>query len=61
MQHKHCFTVTNRTIRDIKDNDESLFSGILVLLGGDFAQIMPVVPGDSRVQQVNASIRKCVI
>ncbi len=52
MQHKHCFATTNCTIGDIKNDDESLFSGIPVLLGGAFAQTMPVVPDCNRAQQV---------
>ncbi len=58
MQHKYYFATTNRTISDIKDNDKSLFGGISVLLGRDFAQTTLVIPGGSKVQQVNASIRK---
>lgn len=58
MQHKYYFATTNHTISNIKDNDKSLFGGISVRLGRDFAQTTLVVPGGSKVQQVNASIWK---
>ena len=57
MQHKHCFGAVNRSLGDIRKNEEALFGGIPVLLGGDFAQTTPVVPRGSRALQVNASIR----
>lgn len=50
MQDKYYFVTINHTISNIKDNDKSLFGGILVLLNRDFAQITLVVPGDSKVQ-----------
>ena len=48
MAHKNCFEVVDHTLRDIlqiKDpqNAEKPFGGKVVVLGGDFRQILPVV------------------
>ncbi|KAG5524165.1 hypothetical protein RHGRI_030983 [Rhododendron griersonianum] len=57
MQHKYCVEAVDRTIRDIHDNPKP-FGGIAVLLGGDFRQILPVVPKGVREEIVNASLRR---
>ena len=59
MQHKHCFTAVNFSLCDILQND-SLFGGIPIVLGGDFAQTLPIVPQGSRGDQVDASIRQSI-
>ncbi|KAG5529311.1 hypothetical protein RHGRI_029871 [Rhododendron griersonianum] len=56
MQHKHCVEVVDRTLQDICDN-ENFFGGITVVLGGDFRQILLVVPKGVREDIVNASLR----
>ena len=35
------------------------FGGKTVVLGGDFRQVLPVVPNDSRGQIVAASLKTC--
>ena len=45
----------NRTFTDLLDNDD-LFGGIPMVLGGDFAQILPVVPRGNREAIVAANI-----
>ena len=57
MQHRHCVEAVDRTLRDIR-NSEKPFGGITVVLGGDFRQILPVVPKGVREQIVNASLRR---
>ena len=57
MQHRHCVEAVDRTLRDIR-NSEKPFGGITVVLGGDFQQILPVVPKGVREQIVNASLRR---
>jgi hypothetical protein len=42
MQSKYDFEAVDRTLRDIRDCEEP-FGGLPVILGGDFAQILPVV------------------
>lgn len=38
MQNKHCFEAVHRTLYDLLGNN-SLFEGIPIVFGGDFAQI----------------------
>ncbi|XP_022019171.1 ATP-dependent DNA helicase PIF1-like [Helianthus annuus] len=61
MTHRHCFEALDRTLRDIlrfKDasNEDRLFGGMVVVFGGDFRQILPVIPKGSRHDIVNASL-----
>ncbi|KAK4510430.1 uncharacterized protein ATC70_012169 [Mucor velutinosus] len=58
MQHRYCFEAFDRTLRDIcSRGDEVTFGGIPVVLGGDFAQIPPVVRQGGRPEIVNASLK----
>ena len=57
MQHKHCFVAVHRTLTDLLDN-KNLFGGIPVVLGGDFAQILPVVRKGTRATIVQANIQR---
>ncbi|XP_058219883.1 uncharacterized protein LOC131330353 [Rhododendron vialii] len=57
MQHKYCVEAVDRSLRDICDNEKP-FGGITVVLGGDFRQVLPVVPKGVREQIVNASLRR---
>ncbi|POS84025.1 hypothetical protein EPUL_003771 [Erysiphe pulchra] len=59
MQHKHNFGVVDQTLRDILAKNDTIFGGIPVILGGDFAQILPFVKRGKREQIVNACIRYC--
>ena len=43
MQHKYNITAVHRTLCDVRENDE-FFGGVPIVFGGDFAQILPVVP-----------------
>ncbi|CAH9070723.1 unnamed protein product [Cuscuta europaea] len=61
MVHKHCFEALDRTLRDILrfTNPMSLdfpFGGKTVVFGGDFRQILPVIPKGTRQDIVNATI-----
>ena len=57
MQHRHCVEVVDQTLRDICSCEKPI-GGITVVLGGDFRQILPVVPKGLREQIVNASLRR---
>ena len=57
MQHKQCLMAVHRTFTDLLGNDD-LFEGIPMVLGGDFAQILPVVPRGNREGIVAANIQK---
>ncbi|GJV62340.1 ATP-dependent DNA helicase PIF1-like protein [Tanacetum coccineum] len=49
MVHRHCFEALERTMADISRNNDgtqsdNVFGGKVVLFGGDFRQILPVIP-----------------
>nr|XP_043625766.1 ATP-dependent DNA helicase PIF1-like [Erigeron canadensis] len=61
MINRHCFEAFERTLRDIlrandMNNANKLFGGIVIVFGGDFRQILPVMPRGGRQDIVNASI-----
>ncbi|KAK9725314.1 hypothetical protein RND81_05G136000 [Saponaria officinalis] len=63
MTHRHAFEAVNRTICDIlqhthDDEENTIFGGKKILLGGDFRQILPVVSKGKREDIVRASISK---
>ena len=60
MMHKMAFETLDQTLRDILDNDHPL-SGLIIILCGDFRQLLPVVPKGSRAQIIMASIRESYI
>ncbi|GKB34914.1 ATP-dependent DNA helicase PIF1-like protein [Tanacetum coccineum] len=61
MINRHCYEAFDRTLRDICRSDRStpskqVFGGKVVLFGGDFRQILPVIPCGSRQDVVHASL-----
>lgn len=60
MAHKFCFEALDRTLKDILNNDK-IFGGKVIVFGGDFRQILPVVPRADRSDIVNASINSSYI
>jgi hypothetical protein len=63
MAHRNCFEALDKSLRDIlrcidENSDKKPFGGMTVVLGGDFRQILPVVPNAKRGQIVNASIKR---
>ncbi|XP_042022836.1 ATP-dependent DNA helicase pif1-like [Salvia splendens] len=61
MIHKHCVQAVDRTFRDIMRvcnelSTDKPFGGKTVVFGGDFRQILTVVPKGSRQDVVNAAI-----
>ncbi|XP_038678828.1 uncharacterized protein LOC119980265 [Tripterygium wilfordii] len=61
MTHRHCFEALDRSMRDILTTDEEPieeknFGGKIVLLGGDFRQILPVIVKGSRYDTVKSCI-----
>ncbi|KAK2394369.1 ATP-dependent DNA helicase PIF1 [Trifolium repens] len=47
MAHKYCFEALDKTMKDIMtkhNNSNEIFGGKVVIFGGDFRQILPVVP-----------------
>ena len=63
MMHQRCFEALDRTLRDILSEDDHSaasipFGGMVVVLGGDFRQILPVVEGGVRLKTIDATISK---
>ena len=56
MTHRHCFEALDRTFQDLHDCPKR-FGGLTMIFGGDFQQILPVIPKGSRADIVNASLR----
>ncbi|XP_022023735.1 ATP-dependent DNA helicase pif1-like [Helianthus annuus] len=66
MTHKHCFEALDRTMRDIaRSSNPSLqnkpFGGKIVLFGGDFRQILPVIPKGTKSMIVNSLLNSSYI
>jgi len=61
MINRLCFEAFDRTLRDImksqnEENSKKPFGGKVVVLGGDFRQILPVVKKGSRYEVVKSTI-----
>ncbi|KAF7800995.1 putative PIF1 DNA helicase/replication protein A1-like protein [Senna tora] len=61
MAHRHCFEALDRTLRDIMHSQNAAlakhpFGGKVVVLVGDFRQILPVIPRAGREDIVLASL-----
>ncbi|XP_054259294.1 ATP-dependent DNA helicase pif1-like [Macrosteles quadrilineatus] len=56
MANKYALMCVNRLLKDIMDNDVP-FGGKIIILGGDFRQVLPVVPHSSRASTVQNSIK----
>ncbi|KAH1137286.1 hypothetical protein GYH30_027321, partial [Glycine max] len=59
MAHKFCFEALDHSLRDIikhNSKDNKIFGGKVMVFGGDFRQILSVIPRGSRSDIVNAII-----
>ncbi|XP_048603863.1 ATP-dependent DNA helicase PIF1-like, partial [Brassica napus] len=55
MMSRHCFETLDRTMRDIiRSSENKPFGGKVIVFGGDFRQILPVIPGGGRAETVLA-------
>ena len=64
MTHRHVFDAVDRSLRDLRKTLRGVdqpFGGIPVVLGGDFLQILPVIPHGGRQDSVAASIQHSAI
>ncbi len=60
MMHKFAFEAVDRTFRDITQVDKP-FGGKVFVFGGDFRQVLPVIPHGSRADVVSASLSRSSI
>ncbi|GJU87647.1 ATP-dependent DNA helicase PIF1-like protein [Tanacetum coccineum] len=63
MTQKYAFEALDKTLRDIlgypdPDKQNKIFGGMTVLLGGDFRQILPIIPKGKRADIVQACINR---
>lgn len=57
MMSKYCFEALDRSLSDIIGKDRNNpFGGKVVVLGGDFRQVLPVINGECRAEIVLASL-----
>jgi hypothetical protein len=66
MAHKHVFEAVNRTFQHVMGAldptlKDMLFRGKVVVMGGDFRQILHVVPQGTRDQIVDVSLKRSVV
>jgi hypothetical protein len=66
MAHKHVFEAVNRKLQNVMGAvdpalKDILFGGKVVVMGGDFRQLLHVVPQGTRGQVVDASLKRSVI
>ncbi|XP_074352257.1 uncharacterized protein LOC141691415 [Apium graveolens] len=66
MQHRHAFESVDHSLRDImsaidKRRANKPFGGITVVFGGDYRQILPVIPKASRAEIVGSTLNKSKI
>ncbi|KAF3623080.1 hypothetical protein FXO38_30937 [Capsicum annuum] len=61
MANKFCFEALDGTLRDIlrvkyENNSDKPFGGLTVVFGGNFRQILPVIPKGTRADIIDASL-----
>jgi hypothetical protein len=66
MAHKHVFKAVNRTLQHVMGVvdpalKDMFFGGKVVIMGGDFRQLLLVVPRGTRGQIVDASLKRSTI
>ncbi|UYV84557.1 hypothetical protein LAZ67_X002608 [Cordylochernes scorpioides] len=60
MAHKKSLEALNRTLKDLRGN-EQLFGGALILLAGNFRQTLPVIPRSTPADELNAYLKSSVL
>lgn len=56
MMSRYCFESLDKSLKDIHGNHSKPFGGKVIVFGGDFRQILPVITGGSRTDIVLASM-----
>ncbi|KAF8050555.1 hypothetical protein N665_1942s0005 [Sinapis alba] len=57
MMSKHCFEALDRSLSDIiGKQSNNPFGAKVIVFGGDFRQVLPLIPGDGRAEIVLASM-----
>ena len=58
IQHRYCFKAVYYILIDIRSNTQALFSSIPIILGSNFAQILPIVKRGTRANIVAAYLQQ---
>ncbi|GKC41290.1 hypothetical protein Tco_1059012 [Tanacetum coccineum] len=61
LQHRHAFEAVDRTLRDVCKHNRAgnqVFGGKVIVLGGDFRQILLVIPKARRSEIVSSAVNK---
>ena len=57
MAKRFAIEMVDRNLRDIMDSTE-IFGGKVIVFGGDFLQVLSIVPHGTRAKTINASFAK---
>ncbi|XP_058202851.1 uncharacterized protein LOC131317310 [Rhododendron vialii] len=60
MAKKESIEALDSLLHDLTEND-TLFGGKVVVLGGDFRQVLPIIPKRTKIQCINASLVRSYI
>ena len=60
MLPKNCLNIVNNFLKELTDSNEP-FGGKIVLIAGDFRQILPVVEGGNMTEIINNCVKKSII
>src|SRR6266542_1706188 len=55
--HRYIFEAVDRTFKDLTDNSDEPFRGKIIVMEGDFRQILPIVIRETRAYIVNTCIK----
>ena len=56
MSHKKAFEVCDKSFRDIRNNNK-IMGNMVVILVGDFHQILPVIQGGTPYEEIRACLK----
>ncbi|GBO09511.1 hypothetical protein AVEN_204365-1 [Araneus ventricosus] len=56
MSNKKAFKALYRTMRDLR-NDNRIMGGVIILLSGDFRQILPAISRTTPADELNACLK----
>src|SRR6185295_984761 len=62
MMHRYAFQAVDRTLRDLMkanhpESEDKVFGGKVIVFGGDFRQVLPVIPKGGRDEIVKACLQ----
>lgn len=57
MAHKKALQAVNNSLQDLRDSSE-VMGGVLLVLAGDFRQTLPIIPGGTAADEINACLQR---